>query len=186
MASRSKLLGQLFFLSISVTGGGLGAWQVKRYYWKVSSIEDAKSQFENANIVDINDIESQSNLYDKTRELLGSKARLTGKYIKDHDVFLGLRSAPLSKNRNAAQGLAVNPQGYYVYTPFEVSSSSSSTTSKSIIFVNRGWVPMKFKQVYTPDEILAIEGIVVKGEKVSVFIYICVGCMHVVCYVDVR
>ena len=172
MSSISSKLGQLFFLTISAAGGGLGVWQVQRYYWKVGTIDEAKSNFENSTVHLIQNSDNQQKLHEQFQQLIGNKARLSGKYIKDHDVFLGLRSAPLSKNRTAAQGLAVNPQGYYVYTPFQLSSSvtatgnSSSSSSSPIVFVNRGWIPMRGKEVYTPSGNVTIEGIVAKGEKV--------------------
>jgi cytochrome oxidase assembly protein ShyY1 len=61
-----------------------------------------------------------------------------GHYLHDHEVLLGPRSAPPGLVTTAAQGMATNPQGYYIITPFVLQPN------KHIIFVNRGWVPRSF------------------------------------------
>ena len=70
-----------------------------------------------------------------------------GSFRHEKEILIGPRGAPagvslprqgLSKNRsNQSGGLTPGPQGYFVLTPMDVSTSKGGNT----VWVNRGWVP---------------------------------------------
>lgn len=96
------------------------------------------------------------------------RVSIRGTYIKGHDVLLGLRSAPLSNGRQAAQGMVVNPQGYFVYSPFQMSADGKEAAGP-IVYVNRGWVGHRQEKWGVQEGPVELECVVVGGEKSSVF-----------------
>ena len=112
MNSSSVLYGKLFFYSLSGVSCALGVWQVRRFYWKVDTINESKNSFE-VPPVDIvaKQYKNQEKLYETCEELKRKRVLLRGKYVLNNDLLLGLRSGPLSAGKKAATGMGVNPQG---------------------------------------------------------------------------
>jgi cytochrome oxidase assembly protein ShyY1 len=63
---------------------------------------------------------------------------------------------------NPLTGLAVNPQGYYVITPFK-------RTDGTIVFINRGWVAMKETNWLRPSGVTTLSTVVSHPEKENTF-----------------
>ncbi len=59
---------------------------------------------------------------------------LKGKFDHSREVLVGPRAAPPGLVSAAAQGMATNPQGFFLFTPFRLSTGGHT------VFVNRGWV----------------------------------------------
>lgn len=53
---------------------------------------------------------------------IGRRISLNGIFQHDKEILLGPRSAPAGLLGSVAQGLATNPQGFFVITPFQMSS----------------------------------------------------------------
>jgi len=74
-------------------------------------------------------------LVEELTGLKGKRLMLTGRFDHTREILLGVRTAPTGYTGSAAQGMATNPQGYYVLTPFILNS-------KAVIILNRGWIPI--------------------------------------------
>jgi len=152
----SRALGIAVFSAISLTAAGLGVWQTQRYQWKVDLIENAKKK-------DKEDSTDASLIIDSDRlRYVGQKVHLTGTFQHDKEITLGLRSPPVGMFGPAAQGLASNPQGYYVITPLV-------TSDGQVFFVNRGWIPRNLRQWSRPSGFVHITGIVTEAEQGGMF-----------------
>jgi cytochrome oxidase assembly protein ShyY1 len=93
-----------------------------RYNWKVDLIEETKRRA-NQPPVDIRgDFASHSSLNDNKEELTGRRLIVEGNFDHSREVLMGPRSAPAGLFGPAAQGLATNPLGFFVITPFKLSS----------------------------------------------------------------
>ena len=125
-------LGLLFFGGLTAGTFTLGAWQVKRFFWKLQVIDDSKMRIQ-APVETLPLGGEQYQLQELVKELKGRRVEMKGKYLHDREVLLGPRSAPAGLFGTPAQGLAMNPQGYYLITPFRREDGT-------IIFMNRGWV----------------------------------------------
>lgn len=107
--------GILLFGGISLGTLGLGVWQLQRYFEKVASQENiAAAQKEEM-------ISFPEYLNDEETPMWakGNKSRklqLVGTFEHSNEIHLGLRSLPSGQ----AQGLASNPQGYFIITPFRL------------------------------------------------------------------
>lgn len=175
----SNIAGKLLFASISAIGCGLGSWQVQRYYWKVKTIDDSAQSFANesydlSSLSKLNELEgnmSQEDVYNVFVPLKNKKVSLSGHFIEGQDILLGLRSAPLTGNRQAAQGMGVNPQGYYVITPFKLQQVNNGDDIDPIIYINRGWISMKQQTWFTEKDNINITCIITEGEKVISNLY---------------
>ena len=155
--------GMLFFGSICMTTLILGIWQVSRYYWKIDLIENNKKAVKepiiNINQINIDTINDEHSLTKYLKDKVGKRVSLTGTYLHKNSVLLGPRSIP-EGIMEKAQGMASNPQGFYIITPMVIrlndnnnnSNSSSSyffkknnsikdITDSAIVYVNRGWLP---------------------------------------------
>ena len=137
----SNTLGVVFFGSIVATAFGLGCWQTKRYFWKIDLIEETRKKYnedmgKGGDIVSTNILSgTYADLAQYVLSMDGKKISLIGEFDHSREVLLGPRAAPPGLVTAAAQGMATNPQGYYLLTPFKLDNSDHT------IFVNRGWVP---------------------------------------------
>ena len=82
---------------------------------------------------------------------------MRGKFDHTKEVLLGPRTAPSSATGGPAQGMATNPQGFYVITPF------LRDIDNNIIYVNRGWVPKDAISWSRPEGWRNIAGVVGEG-----------------------
>ena len=137
----SNGLGILFFSSICLTTLGLGVWQTKRYFWKLDMIADAAERYNRdagaggEPIPSTTLMSSYSSLANHVKSLKGQKVVLRGEFDHSREILVGPRAAAPGLLGPAAQGMATNPLGYFIYTPFKLSEGGHT------VFVNRGWVP---------------------------------------------
>lgn len=102
-------------------------------------------------------------LLDETlKNCKGQRIQLKGKYLHDKEILLGPRSAPAGLFGAGAQGLASNPQGYYIITPLKRSDGT-------ILFINRGWIPINMKEWNKPSKEIEIVAIISETEKKAAF-----------------
>jgi len=174
-SSTNKTMGVVFFSSICLTALGLGVWQTKRYFWKVGLIEEAAQRYARDDIGSktvpspvLN--ASYSALATHMRGLEGQKICLQGEFLHDREVLVGPRAAPPGLVGAAAQGMATNPMGFYIYTPFQLKDGGHT------VFVNRGWVSKNAMEgkgnatIRRPDGPQRLEQLVVgKGEPKNRF-----------------
>lgn len=90
---------------------------MQRYFWKVDLIEQSRQKITEGVFV-----ASTSDMLTKDGALCdsvsGRVVSLSGKFLHGDEVLLGPRAAPLGVVKVAAQGMAINPQGYFIVTPF--------------------------------------------------------------------
>lgn len=113
-----KILGIAIFSGISCGALYLGTWQMQRYNWKVGLMDEIGEKIKSPPAT-IPDGCSQYHLSEQADQLKGRRVAFTGKFIHAAEILLGPRSAPPGLTGSAAQGLAMNPQGYFVITPFQ-------------------------------------------------------------------
>mmetsp|Transcript_8312 Transcript_8312/g.13959 ORF Transcript_8312/g.13959 Transcript_8312/m.13959 type:complete len:273 (+) Transcript_8312:2-820(+) len=75
----------------------------------------------------------QHQVSEVTKDLIGQRVVVRGKFDYSQEILLGLRSAPMGLTGGPAQGLTSNPQGYFLITPLVI-------TNGARIYINRGWV----------------------------------------------
>lgn len=152
--------GIYFFAGLSVATGYLGVWQSQRYGWKNDLIADNTEKYQ----LPVEEIKTLGP--DIMKKYQGRKIKFDGYYDHSREVLLGPRSAPTRENK--AQGMATNPQGYYVITPLMLKCGDGAT-----IFVNRGWV-MRDAQNNTAVSFsrpnwASVTGVVQKPEEQNLF-----------------
>jgi len=202
-------LGIAFFSSICISTAVLGTWQVKRFFWKLDLIETIKnSAADPPALLPISN--SQDELRDRFREMKGQRVLLSGKFDHSKEIFLGLRSAPPGFTGGPAQGMASNPQGYYVITPMILQDGT-------VVHVNRGWIPRQlypFSQTTSissatmnnnnndnkndidngsgggsvgwsrPEGVVSVEAVVSEGEKAGTFSPVVHPGLHTLLWLD--
>jgi cytochrome oxidase assembly protein ShyY1 len=134
--------GKLFFGGLTVGTGCLGAWQLKRLDEKQALVAERNRQLQSEPTRDLST--DQNEAY--------RRRLVKGTFRHDKEVLVGPRGAPVgvsiprqglssnSKQVNSSGG-APGPQGYHVLTPLELSKYDTSSGSRKIVWVNRGWVP---------------------------------------------
>ena len=153
----SNAIGIAFFSSIVATTFGLGCWQVQRYQWKVKlTAEDSQRYLQEPSTLPL--CSSQQHLAENAAQLQGCRVSTTGVFAHDREVLLGPRSAPAGLFGEAAQGLATNPQGYYIITPLKRADGT-------VVYVNRGWVDLKRASWERPQGQVSLSGVVCQGVK---------------------
>jgi surfeit locus 1 family protein len=105
---------------------------------------------------------AQFELAEYVDQIRGRVLEVTGTFDHKAETLIGPRSAPAGLVGTAAQGLAINPQGYYVVTPLERSDGT-------VVFVNRGWVEKSQTEWFRPPGVVSVTTVVSSGEKVSTF-----------------
>lgn len=68
------------------------------------------------------DFGGYSSLQDNREQLMGHRLVVEGSFDHSREVLLGPRSVPVGLFGPAAQGMATNPQGFFVITPFRLKS----------------------------------------------------------------
>jgi surfeit locus 1 family protein len=123
----------------------LGFWQVERMRWKESLIAQVEKYKE------VNPVEFKIEGFDIQNDLF-KKVFLNGKFLHGNEMILS------AKYRNAER--EKKDIGAHILTPF-------LTTEGVVVFINRGWVPEKYKAKESRPESLyegnietVIEGIV--------------------------
>ena len=104
-------------------------------------------------------ISDDTDLADINEKMKGKRVIVRGYFDHKNEVLLGTRTAPPGVFE-AAQGLVTNPQGYFVITPF------IRQDDKTVVFVNRGWVPIRSTSWDRPTELVTIACVVSDFEKV--------------------
>lgn len=111
--------GILFFGSISLGTLGLGVWQLQRYFEKTASYQSIATAQEEETVQFPEYLsDEETALWVKGNK--SRKLRLVGTFEHSNEIQLGLRSLP----NGQAQGLASNPQGYFIITPFRLTNGS--------------------------------------------------------------
>ena len=128
-------LGIAVFGAICLTTCGLGVWQLQRYTWKVEMLEQTKKAFELDSEAVPQRAFGQAELFTYLQQKYGQRIAIKGVFDHANEVKIGPRAAPPGLITDAAQGMATNPQGYFIITPFKLSHGCT-------VFVNRGWVKM--------------------------------------------
>jgi len=113
----------IFCISCVVLFTYLGMWQVDRMRWKQSLIAQTEKYRDAA------PVEFSYENYDVKRDLF-KKVFFHGKFLHDKEILL------TAKYRDGERDKA--ELGFHVITPY-------LTTEGIIIFVNRGWIPEKYK-----------------------------------------
>jgi len=134
--SATDNLGVAVFTSICLGAFGLGCWQTKRYLWKVDVMDEQRKRYlQEPETIPEGGGMDQHHVAELVQSLKGRRISVTGTFLHDKEVLIGPRSAPAGLIGTAAQGLAINPQGYYVITPLQRGDGT-------VFFINRGWVPL--------------------------------------------
>ena len=134
---------------------------MQRYNWKIHVIDEIKRRMsEPAETVPIK--LAQFELAEYIDQIRGRVLKVTGTFDHKAETLIGPRSAPAGLVGTAAQGLAINPQGYYVVTPLVRSDGT-------VVFVNRGWVEKSRTEWFRPQGIVSVTTVVSTGEKPSTF-----------------
>ena len=164
------ILGILVFGSACVGTFGLGVWQVQRYFEKIQTIEDSvKRMHEPPHPLALPSSSSsssssqQQDVVDALHENQGRVLLLQGTFDHSKEILLGLRSAPPNLLTAKAEGMATNPQGFYIITPFILSEN------KGIVFVNRGWVGRQRKDWTRPMGEVTLQVVASSCERSSTF-----------------
>lgn len=113
----------IFCIAMIILCLKLGFWQINRMHWKenlISQVEKYKNE---------NPVEFKIDDYDAKRDLF-KKIFLNGKFLHDHEILLSAKYFTEERDKNEL--------GYHVITPF-------LTTEGGIVFINRGWIPEKYK-----------------------------------------
>ena len=105
---------------------------------------------------------AQFELAEYVDQIRGRVLKVTGTFDHKAEVLIGPRSAPAGLVGTAAQGLAINPQGYYVVTPLVRSDGT-------VVFVNRGWVEKSQTEWFRPSGVVSVTTVVSSGEKAGPF-----------------
>ena len=152
--SGTDVAGIVVFGSICLGTFGLGCWQVQRYNWKVDLLKTAKERYEmEAQVLPERKL-SQGELYEYLQDISGQRLALTGSFDHSNEVRIGPRAAPPGLVTDAAQGMATNPQGYFIVTPFV-------TKAGGLVFVNRGWVKRGVENIDRPVGQVTLSNLIV-------------------------
>lgn len=161
--SSTDTLGILIFGSLCVGTFYLGCWQTSRYFQKIDGMEERKNQLQ---LLPMRKFCSKTFIETPYRRYC-----VRGEFLYDKEVFVGPRPLPDGvlppnpKSGTGGGGLASNPQGYFVVTPFRILSHhddndrtsaplpneqhkkeelESEVAPPELIMVNRGWIPKEF------------------------------------------
>ena len=158
-------LGIAVFSSICAGAGYLSYWQLERYQWKKQLIKESKERLNSDVYLDRFPLfkMTQRELFLFATKRRGNKILISGKFDHSKEMLLGPRPAPVSATGGAAQGMATNPQGYYVITPFLRDIESN------VMYVNRGWIPKDATTWSRPEGLLNVTGVVGEGLMSSTY-----------------
>jgi surfeit locus 1 family protein len=154
-------LGMIVFGGLCAGTFTLGTWQVQRYFWKINVIEEARKLM-NESLEHIPPGAGQFQLSEIAESLRGRRIAVKGIYEHEREVAVGPRSAPAGLFGAGAQGLATNPQGYYIITPLKREDGT-------VVFINRGWVSDKAKDWDRPKGVVEVMAVVGAAEKSGYF-----------------
>lgn len=140
--------GKAFFGGLCLGTFGLGCWQTRRYFEKVEEIEKREQEIEIGDPEALADnVTNDDLLVGKNNVRIGKKVFVEGSFRYADEILVGPRGAPKSaglKKGRKAQGMATNPQGYYVVAPLE------RRDDKGVVLVKRGWVPESYVRKNIP------------------------------------
>ena len=132
-----KTIFNIFILATIFGCVYLGVWQLDRMEWKEAIIEQvAMQKAKNPEEFSIKTHNQKEDLY--------KKVFMSGAYLHDQEILLSAKYFSADRKKKEI--------GYHVITPF-------LTTENIIIFLNRGWIPEKFKeQESRPDSLYQTNG----------------------------
>ncbi|KAI9333869.1 SURF1 family-domain-containing protein [Obelidium mucronatum] len=154
---------------------GLGVWQVQRLQWKLTLIDQVReklkapaepfSDFLNGTMANIAGIDD---------DLQFRKFKVKGEFVEGADLYVGPRTRGAAADTDTARGLAHNPVGYFVYSPFDVEQSQVTGPKPYRVLVNRGWIPRDSKTLESQSKRkisgpVEIEVVLRTGENPSSF-----------------
>lgn len=156
----SRNAGIAFFSVIVVGTASLGAWQTKRYFWKVGVIEERKKQL-HQNIVDL---PNYATAFSELTLPEFCQLRVSGHFKPGSTFYLYPRSAP----SDSSDSVATPKSGGYIYSLLERDNGSP-------VIVNRGWLPRKLLDVHIAQEEkeddgeITVVGVMRRGEEKGAF-----------------
>lgn len=161
MVSKSKDLAGIFvFGSMSLGTLYLGTWQTRRYFWKVGEIEKSLKASTKPPVP--LPVAEQSELAIFVNEHKGHKILLHGVFDHTREIKIGPRSAPPMLTGKAAQGMATNPTGYTIVTPFKLRNGN-------VVYIMRGWIPKSARSWERPTGEIDVLAIGSEAEKGNFF-----------------
>lgn len=150
-----KKVGFLIFSSIVGGTAYLGAWQTKRYFWKIEVMaqRETKLASEARSVDNFNEFilsqESPSESKGEPKDVVEfTPVKTRGVFLHAQTILLGPRSAP--KHSNAFNNDYGEKSGYNIITPLLISDQHGGENREEIVWVNRGWVAnSKHKDIFT-------------------------------------
>ncbi|CAI5725598.1 unnamed protein product [Peronospora effusa] len=124
----SRYAGMVFFGALTVTTAYLGAWQTKRYYWKVNLINERMKELSES----IAELPKDATASDDIDDIEYRQIRVEGRFKPGSTFYLYPRSAPADPSDSFAQVKT----GGYIYSLLEREDGTP-------VIVNRGWLPRK-------------------------------------------
>mmetsp|Transcript_19607 Transcript_19607/g.29779 ORF Transcript_19607/g.29779 Transcript_19607/m.29779 type:complete len:265 (-) Transcript_19607:635-1429(-) len=138
-----NLSGKLFFSGLTAGTFGLGSWQSQRYFEKIEQMKEREIDLLREPIV--YDPASATTKDDKASF---RKQLIRGQFRHAQELLIGPRGPPPGAlaadgptSGRSGGGMSSGPQGYYVVTPFELKDAN-----KTVILMNRGWIPRHFPE----------------------------------------
>lgn len=127
--------GALFLLIIPISTFALGCWQVQRRKWKINLIETLKTRTQ------AEPISLLENL-DRLPDFEYNPVRVRGRFDHSREFLIEPRSR-FDEQSNTKHSMTTATVGAHVITPFRVANRNYD------ILVNRGFVPMEFRDPAT-------------------------------------
>jgi len=164
--------GKLFFGGLTVGTFGLGCWQSRRYFDKVSKMDERRLEL----------YEEPIRGYDPSAPKSFRKRLLRGRFRHQQEILIGPRGPPPGalastgpSSGRSEGGMGSGPQGYFVISPFELCNDDDDDdtntglgTTKTLL-LNRGWIPRHYPEKQIPydhpEGIVDILAVVGKGEN---------------------
>ena len=151
-----NLAGKVFFGSLCAGTFGLGCWQTQRLVEKQGLMGQRQEEL----AMDPVEYDAATTTSETVNQKSFRRFVLNGVFRHEHEFLVGPRGPPAGALPDApgtsAKGMSSAPQGYFVITPMELtttqtkqstgwfgrrSSSNDSSSAKKFALVNRGWVP---------------------------------------------
>lgn len=148
MRPRLPLWGSLAIVAAIITLCALGYWQVQRLTWKTSLITALENEYKRNPLTHPLDSRTLSSLALQTQPLFYGSLR--GQFLHEHEIKLGPRTH---------EGLP----GYHLVTPLRLNDG------KSLILVNRGWVPLDSPGAGQPAGLVTLTGLARKPDSPNRF-----------------
>ncbi|CAH0488862.1 unnamed protein product [Peronospora farinosa] len=139
----SRYAGMAFFGALTVTTAYLGAWQTKRYYWKVNLINERMKELSES----IAELPKDATARDAIDDIEYRQIRVEGRFKPGSTFYLYPRSAPADPSDSFAQVKT----GGYIYSLLKREDGTP-------VIVNRGWLPRKLLDAHIAQKEKEDEG----------------------------